>query len=575
MRETQPTNTTLLDAALIPSWIFCPHTLRFMYVNDAAVNTYGYSKEEFNSMTLKDLRPEGDIQHLLDSINTGVRPDVTRPHTSRWRHRHKDGSLFYVELYASYIEYNDCAARLVQAININDKVIDQQQRDTINAVLREQKDALDYVLASIKDVVWIAYADNFQLLYTNDACENVHGYTAAEMIADKSLFFNSIYPEDLPAFMDSFQKMMATGSDDREFRIIHKDGSIRHLRGTCILRKGRDGERDMCCGLTVDITELKKEQQRTDNILNSITDGFFVLDKDWKFTYVNQAYKNMFDSTTQTVEGKAYWELFPVAKEQKFFTEYNRAIAENTSVHFEEYSTSLQKWVKVSAYPLNEGLAIYFTDINEEKMLKDAIIRQEQNLNALINNTEDLIWSVDTDHKILSVNRACQEYVFTITGKWPEPGQPTAVNDMPDAMRDHWLTNYKRALAGESFKITNEVDMPGNKVQHWETSFYQIRDGKGNITGISCFCTNITDIRNHMMQIEMQNERLKEIAHVQSHQVRGPVATIMGLQQLINTENPADPLNTQILSGIQNACDALDTMIRNIDKKTRAVWAEV
>lgn len=574
MRRTTTTDTTLLDASLIPSWIFCPYTLGFMYVNEAAVKTYGYSREEFASMTLKDIRPNEEVQYLLDEINTGVLPDITQPQTSKWKHRRKDGSMFYAELFASYIEYNDCAARLVQAININDKVIDQQQRDAINAMMYEQKTDLDYVLASIKDVVWIAYVDNFQLIYTNAACEYVHGYTAAEMMADKSLFYNSIYPEDLPAFLDSFHKMIANGSDDREFRIVHKDGSIRHLRGTSILRKGRNGERDICCGLTVDITALKKEQHRTENILNSITDGFFVLDKDWKFTYCNQAYRAMFGRDTDIL-GKNYWDIFPNAKDQKFYSEYCRAIANKASVHFEEYATSLQKWVKVSAYPLDEGLAVYFTDINEEKELKDAITRQEQNLNALINNTEDLIWSVDKDLRILSINRACQEYVFGITGKWPEVGQLTSVKHMPDVMRDYWLDNYKRAINGETFKVTNQVNTPEGKLQHWETSFYQIRDGQDNITGISCFCTNITGIRNHTIHIEMQNERLKEIAHVQSHQVRGPVATIMGLQQLINTENPADPMNTQILNGIQNACEALDTMIRNIDKKTKAVWPEV
>ncbi len=569
------TDTAVLDAMLIPTWIFCPETLRFFYVNDAAINTYGYSREEFATMTIKDLRPKTDIQSLLDNINNNVLPAITTSRTGRWRHRRKDGREFYVELFASYIEYNDCPARMVQAIDIHEIVLEHEQTKAINEMLREQKDDLDYLFNSINEVVWIAYADNFQLLYTNPACERTHGYTPAEMIADKTIFYNSVLPEDLPQFNDSFRRMMETGSDVREFRIRHKDGSIRHLRGMTTLRKGKNGARDICCGLTIDITELKQEQHRTENILNSITDGFFVLDKQWRFTYCNHAYKKMFDNEYKEVLNKVYWDVFPVARNQKFYTEYNKALSTGEAVHFEEFATSLQKWVKVSAYPTGTGLAVYFTDINEEKNLRDALIRHDQNLYALINNTDDLIWSIDKDLNILSINRATQEYVFKLTGRWLRPGDPTATHYFPVGMKERWLKHYSHAFAGESFKALEQQETPDGEVQIWEASFYQIRDSKGNITGVSCFCANVTDTRNRMLQIELQNMRLKEIAQVQSHQVRGPVATIMGLQQLINATNPHDPINTDVLEGIQVACHTLDMMIRDIDKKTQAVYPEV
>lgn len=569
MEQIQKTDTTLLDALLIPAWIYCPDTLRILYVNEAAVKAYGYSRKEFAGMTLEELRPAEDVPQLLSEISQQVRPDITRPATSRWRHRRKDGTLFHVEMFASYIEYDGRPARMVQAIDVDSRVKEQQESDLINKMLQEQKDDLEYVLGAINEVVWVSYADDMQLLYTNDACQRVYGYTAAEMIADKNIFINAIHPDDREDFYEATATMHRTGTVETEFRIIHRDGGIRYVRGTAHLRHPGSNGRSICCGLTIDITALKKEQHRTYNILNSITDGFFVLDREWKFTYINKAYQNMFGNSVETLEGRTYWEVFPQAAHQQFYTQYHRAVAENTAVHFEEYATSLQRWVKVSAYPMGDGLAVYFTDINEERLLHDALIRQDQNLNALINNTDSLIWSIDTDMNLLSVNRACQEYVHGLTGRWVRPGEPTAAHYFPGEMKDRWLNNYRRAFAGDTFKAIEQYETPDGELQTWEASFYQIRDSHGNITGVSCFCTNITHMRNQLMRIELQNARLREIAQMQSHQVRGPVATIMGLQQLFNTQNPADPINTEVLEGIQTACIALDNMIRNIDRNTR------
>jgi PAS fold len=74
---------------------------------------------------------------------------------------------------------------------------------------------------------------------------------------DKSLFFNSIHPDDKEHFYDSMHKMLTTGSSESEFRVFHKDGTIRYLQGTAHLKKGDVDEFDICSGITVDITELR------------------------------------------------------------------------------------------------------------------------------------------------------------------------------------------------------------------------------------------------------------------------------------------------------------------------------
>jgi|SRR3569833_1991652 len=97
------------------------------------------------------------------------------------------------------------------------------------------------------------------------------------------------------------------------------------------------------------------------------------------------------------------------AFERSFYTQYQHAVKEQMSVHFEEYNPSRDMWVTVNAYPTANGLAIYFWDITEEKHIREQIYRDDQNLRAIINNTSDLIWSVDKAFRIITGNDALPE----------------------------------------------------------------------------------------------------------------------------------------------------------------------
>lgn len=191
---------------------------------------------------------------------------------------------------------------------------------------------------------------------------------------------------------------------------------------------------------------LQKNLEHIEHILDSITDGFFTLDKDFNIKYVNKAFLRLCHLEDKNVIGMNYWEVFPKATSQKFFTEYSKALKEETSVHFEEYANSLDKWVMVAAYPLDGGLSVYFSDI--------------------------------------------------------------------------------------------------------------------------------TDLKKHMELVESQNEQLKSIAWMLSHKIRRPVASVLGLSQLINKKDPNNPDNVKVIEGVVEALEELDDIIKEIDQQTKELPLE-
>jgi PAS domain S-box-containing protein len=102
-------------------WVFDLETLRFLAVNSAAIRSYGYSRDEFLAMTIKDIRPPEDMPALLKDIAMVIPEDGGYRPRGQWRHLRKDGSLIYAEVSANDIDFEGRPARLVLVIDVTDR----------------------------------------------------------------------------------------------------------------------------------------------------------------------------------------------------------------------------------------------------------------------------------------------------------------------------------------------------------------------------------------------------------------------------------------------------------------------
>ena len=105
-------------------WVYDPETLRFLAVNDAAVQGYGYTREEFHTMTIADIRPKEDVAAFMDHMDAAHPGSET---TGGWRHRRKDGSLIDVEVSSRVVQFGDAEARLVAVQDVSERArLDRQ-----------------------------------------------------------------------------------------------------------------------------------------------------------------------------------------------------------------------------------------------------------------------------------------------------------------------------------------------------------------------------------------------------------------------------------------------------------------
>jgi PAS domain S-box-containing protein len=129
-------------------------------------------------------------------------------------------------------------------------------------------------------------------------------------------------------------------------------------------------------------TESAVAEQRAVETLESMSDAFFTLDSEWRFTYLNPQTEVILERRREDLVGKDLWEAFPEAVGSRFADEYRRALREQVPVRFEETYEPLGRTLEVRAYPVPHGLAVYFSDVTTER-LHDERLRQAQRLEAI------------------------------------------------------------------------------------------------------------------------------------------------------------------------------------------------
>ncbi len=165
IEESEERYRFLFDNNPLPMWVFDVETLRFLSVNEAAINHYGYSREELLTMTLQELRLPEDVPVFLDDVLKDI-PGIR--HIGTVRHRKKDGTIIYADVISNQFIFEGRKAKLALAIDVT-------ERRKAEESVRFQAQLLNNVEQSV-----IATDLNGIVTYWNQFAEKFYGWTAAE-----------------------------------------------------------------------------------------------------------------------------------------------------------------------------------------------------------------------------------------------------------------------------------------------------------------------------------------------------------------------------------------------------------
>src|ERR1044072_9389371 len=137
---------------------------------------------------------------------------------------------------------------------------------------------------------------------------------------------------------------------------------------------------------------LRDSNRKINNILESITDLYYQLDREWRFTDINRVTLERFGKTREELLGKVIWEVYPEAMESELYPHLRQAVEQMIPAHFELGSRIVpDNWFEAHAYPTRHGLSVYLGDITERKRAE----RTQSFLASIVESSEDAIASKD------------------------------------------------------------------------------------------------------------------------------------------------------------------------------------
>lgn len=140
---------------------------------------------------------------------------------------------------------------------------------------------------------------------------------------------------------------------------------------------------------------IRRLAERFAAIFDSITDAFFTLDREWRFSYLNQEAERLLEQPRDELLGEHIWDRFPDARGTHWEVMYTRAMETGESVHFDQFFPPLDRWFDVRAYPSDEGLAVYFRDVSDERRAAELIRENSERFQRVARATADAIWDWD------------------------------------------------------------------------------------------------------------------------------------------------------------------------------------
>ncbi|QEC77733.1 PAS domain S-box protein [Mucilaginibacter ginsenosidivorax] len=568
LKQSETQYRSMYQSNPVPMWIY-DDKLNIVSVNDAAVSTYGYSRDEFLTKSILDIRPAEDTERLIGAAG---RLSASLNLNGNWRHIKKDGSIIHVSVTSHKITFNNNPNVMVMVRDMTEQLLFEQRLEKINQDILSKKQNLRETQLISKVGGWEYFPDTRKLLWS-DELYTLTGINRDHEREPFDIYLEHVFPEDRPMMIAGLNDLMTHGKTlDVTHRTKVLNGETRYMRQLARLETV-PGMPLKVIGSMQDITELKElevEKNRhlsnLENTLNSISDAFFALDYNMCITRINQAFEDIVGGRFAKIVGESIFTLFPKER-NRMYPYYQKALEERVIVKIEEYSLVLNKWIRLAAYPTDDGVAVYFSDITENKLkdtkLKEAVERYE----LLAQATKDVIYDLNIPADTIVYNAslmqlidvAYHQIVYNLAW-WRQLIHPDDVEEVLTSQqkirnegKTNWACEYRINCGNGVYKYI------------MDQGYFIYNEQKEPVRLIGVI-KDINDLKQSIQENKRQNEFLKEIAWLSSHEIRRPVATMLGLMTLADMADSAED-KEEIFALLKITLNEMDGIVYQIHSK--------
>ncbi|MCX6953688.1 MAG: PAS domain S-box protein, partial [Verrucomicrobia bacterium] len=419
-----------------------PATGMLVRVNGKMAAITGYASEELCRMRFSELTHPEDWNRDWIEFQRLVKGEIAEYHLEK-RYVRKDGSITWVSVNVALVR--DPAGRPLRSMAAIEDITERRRADE---ALRFHKAILEETGRIAKVGGWSFDAVTGEGFWTDEVAR-IHDLDPALPVnRDAGL---SYYVEESRARIEAAVKQAVEAAlpYDLELELLSAKGGRKWVRtiGHPTVENGRVVRLH---GSFQDITERKLAEQRlrekeqllhaTDRrlaeIVQGMTEACFALDREWRFTFVNDRGEQLLRHTREQMVGHPIWEVFHELVGTPMEASYRRVMAEREPVAFEAFSPVARCWLDIRLFPTAEGVAAFLMDISERKRGEE----EREKLARLIEHSRDFIAIADLDGRITFMNAGAQAMIGL-----PPDRDPKTLR-IEDYVPEQWSRRFRESI---------------------------------------------------------------------------------------------------------------------------------
>ena len=543
LRKSEERYRFLFENHPYPTWIYDRKTLAFLDVNEAAIAKYGYSRQEFLNMTIVDIRPQEDVEQLMNNL---AKPRQPLEHSEGWRHRLKDGTIIHVEITSHTLELDGHESALVVAQDITERKRLEEESKSLARFPDENPNPVLRATSTGK----IIYANPASELLLNEWHAKVGDDFPTDWIKliSELLNTNSRQTIDIQC-KDTIYSILIVPVPEANYVNLYGRDVTEHKQAEEKLRKSEDLFSKAFHGSPSPMTIARQ--------------------KDGVYIEANESFLQMVECSREEVIGHTSLDLNLIDHEGR--SKIIRQLREQGVIHNVEVQAKSKSGRRLNLLTSIEntelaGEACTITtmlDITERKQVEEALqvahaeleykvqertaeLSQANTLlQALMDNMPDHIYFKDTQCRFIRNSRS-QANALGLS----DPAQSVGKTDFdffPHAAKAY-AEEQEVMRSGKPFVDFEEwVVWPDGKETWVSTTKVPLRNAEGQTIGIFGISRDITerkrteqairqlnaDLEKQVAQREAANKELEAFSYSVSHDLRAPLRAIDGYTRIL------------------------------------------
>lgn len=313
---------------------------------------------------------------------------------------------------------------------------------------------------------------------------------------------------------------------------------------------------------------LTESNIRISSILESITDGFMHLDREWRYHYINEQMKEIIGRKGASLQGQRLWDTVPELLGTPFEQNYREVMAKQQAIHFECRHPTSRKWLDAHVYPIKDGITVYMSDITERKGAEESLRESEVRFRALVDANIIGIITSDLKGNVYEANDAFLSLVG-YSNQDLAAGQVDWKKITPLEYRELDEQSVRDLLEHGTFSPYEKefLTKEGKRVPVLLGGTFMRKESSENQA--ICFILDLTDRK----AIEQQKDLMLGMT---GHELKTPLAALKGTFQLLQRkvkrlDARSDRLSSEMRAFLEDLSERLAASNRQVDVQTHLI----